>query len=87
MAHRYVITIGAQLDERWSAWFDGLTISNGMNGNARLTGFVADQAALYGLLAKLRDLGVPVLALQPLPDEAEHVADPDQPTTAPGAST
>ena len=81
MAIQYVITIGTHLDEHWSDWFDGLTITNGANGQAWLAGPIADQAALHGVLATLRDLGIPLLALQPMPlDKAERSAASDQPT-------
>ena len=52
-------------------WFDGLTITNRANGDATLAGPIADQAALHGLLAKLRDLGLPLLAVVPA-STSEH---------------
>jgi hypothetical protein len=54
------ITVERHLDPAWSEWFDGLTILNLENGQAVLTGPVVDQAALYGVLAKIRDLGLPL---------------------------
>ena len=65
MSTSYVITIRGHLDHHWSGWFDGLTITNGDNGEAMLTGPVVDQAALHGLLAKIRDLGLPLIAVVP----------------------
>jgi hypothetical protein len=53
----YAITVQGHLDAHWSAWFDDLTITNGPNGEAVLAGPLRDQAALHGVLAKLRDLG------------------------------
>jgi hypothetical protein len=69
---RYRITIGGHLDVCRSAWFDGLTIDHDANACTVLTGSVRDQAALYGLLIKLRDLGVPLLAVQRLPSSDSH---------------
>ena len=61
----YVITVRGHLDDHWPAWFDGLTITNGANGEALLAGPVVDQAALHGLLVKIRDLGLPLIAVMP----------------------
>jgi hypothetical protein len=61
----YVITIRGHLDQHWATWFEGLTITNGDNGETQLAGSVADQAALHGLLAKIRDLGLPLIAVVP----------------------
>ncbi|HZG67078.1 MAG TPA: hypothetical protein VEZ12_10065 [Herpetosiphonaceae bacterium] len=60
-----VITIRGHLEQHWSVWFEGLTITNDDNGEAILAGPVADQAALHGLLAKIRDLGLPLIAVVP----------------------
>ena len=65
MPTSYVITVHGHLDHHWSVWFEGLTITNGDNGEAMLAGPVADQAALHGLLAKIRDLGLPLIAVVP----------------------
>jgi hypothetical protein len=59
----YQITIKGHLDTHWSAWFDNMTISNEANGEAILCGSLADQAALHGVLMKIRDLGLPLLAV------------------------
>jgi hypothetical protein len=59
----YQIKIKGHLDNHWSAWFDSLTISNEANGEAVLHGPLADQAALHGVLIKVRDLGLPLLAV------------------------
>ena len=77
MPRYYHITVDSHLDTPWSAWFDGLTITNLANGTAVLAGLLTDQAALYGLLAKIRDLGLPLLAVMP--------AERDQPGGPPGA--
>jgi hypothetical protein len=59
----YQIRIKGHLDRRWTDWFDGLTITLEDNGDTLLTGPVADQAALHGLLRKVRDLGMPLLSV------------------------
>ena len=59
----YEIRIQGRLDDRWSAWFDDLDLSHTDDGITVLHGPVADQAALHGLLHKLRDLGVPLLSV------------------------
>jgi hypothetical protein len=57
----YELRVDARLDpERWARWFDGMTIEVDSDGVTALRGPVADQAALYGLLARLRDLAVPL---------------------------
>ncbi len=60
----YQIRVQGTLDPRWSAWFDGFTITHDADGDTTLAGLVADQAALYGLLSKARDLGLTLLAVQ-----------------------
>jgi hypothetical protein len=55
------ICIRGRIDEHWSEWFEGLTITHTDQDETVITGSVADQAALYGLLAKVRDLGLPLL--------------------------
>lgn len=59
----YEIRIKGHLNNRWADWFDGLTITLEDNGDTRLTGPVVDQAALHGLLRKVRDLGLPLLSV------------------------
>ena len=56
----FEIRLRGQLDTRWASWYDGLTITQTEDGDTALTGPVADQAALYGLLKKVRDLGIPL---------------------------
>ena len=58
----YQIRIKGHLGPRWSGWFDGLTITQQEGGETLLTGPVADQAALHGLLRKVRDLGMPLIS-------------------------
>jgi hypothetical protein len=52
------------LDGRWSAWFDGLRITSDQAGQTTIAGPLADQAALHGLLIKIRDLGLPLLSVR-----------------------
>lgn len=59
----YQIRLQGHLGQQWTAWFDGLTITLEENGDTLLTGQVVDQAALYGLLRKVRDLGMPLLSV------------------------
>lgn len=60
------IRIKGHLDRRWTDWFEGLTITPEDNGDTLLTGPVVDQAALHGLLRKVRDLGMPwISVIQP----------------------
>ena len=61
----YRIHIRGHLDPLWSGWFDGLAIAQQGDGTTTLTGQVVDQAALFGLLARLRDLGATLLAIEP----------------------
>ena len=57
------IRVKGHLGHRWSDWFEGLTITLEENGDTLLTGLVSDQAALHGLLKKVRDLGLPLLSV------------------------
>jgi hypothetical protein len=57
---RVEIRIKGQLDEHWSEWFEGLTIAHTAEGDTVLNGQIDDQAALHGLLSKLRDLGLSI---------------------------
>ncbi len=74
---RYEIRLKGHLDSRWSAWFDGLTITRCGNGTTIIHGPVADQAALHGLLQKARDLGlhlISVTSVEPGPPQAPNAA-------------
>lgn len=65
----YQIRVKGHLDERWSDWFDDLTITPEQGGETTLVGPIADQPALHGILAKIRDLGLILLSV--------HREDPD----------
>ena len=62
-AGRYEIRLRGHLDARWAAWFDGLSLTHAGDGTTTISGPVADQAALHGLLQKVRDLGLPLLSV------------------------
>lgn len=59
----YEIRLKGQLDARWTAWFDGLTIAHEGDGITLIHGPVVDQAALHGLLQKVRDVGLPLVSV------------------------
>lgn len=62
--HYYEIRVQGRLDQRWSEWFDGLTITYDAENNSVLCGLLVDEAALHGVLSKVRDLALPLLAVQ-----------------------
>jgi hypothetical protein len=75
---RYEIRVKGHLDSRWAAWFDGLTLTREIDGTTLIHGPVVDQAALHGLLQKVRDVGLPLVSVtQVEPDQ------PDVPTNDP----
>jgi hypothetical protein len=74
----YELRLQGHLDARWAAWFDGLTLTHETDGTTNLRGPIVDQAALHGLLHKIRDLGIPLISVtQTEPDQ------PDLSTTEP----
>ena len=70
MSARYRIRVQGQLGPEWSAWFGGLNLSWQEPDQTVLVGQVVDQAALHGLLNSIRDLGLPLLEVLRLPEEA-----------------
>lgn len=77
-AGQYAIRLRGHLDPRWAAEFGGLRLTREPAGTSLLTGPVADQAALHGLLRRVRDLGLPLLSVVPVPDD-RPAADHDHP--------
>jgi hypothetical protein len=71
-AGRYRIRLAGRLDAHWVAWFDGLTVSDESDGTTVISGPIADQAALHGVLQRVRDLGLPLISVtrvEAAPDE------------------
>lgn len=62
----YEIRVEGHLSERWSSWFEGMTICHEASGDTVLTGPLADEAALHGVLIKIRDLRLPLIAVRRL---------------------
>lgn len=60
----YKLRVTGRLDGRWSPWFDGLTLTSESNGTTSISGVVADQAQLHGLLTKIRDLGIALISVE-----------------------
>ena len=82
---RYEIRISGRLSSRWASWFDGLTLINEDDGTTVISGPVVDQAALHGLLQKLRDLGITLLSVTSLPTPTA-ITHPQNPRTDAHAS-
>ncbi|QKX52754.1 hypothetical protein HF394_17210 [Planococcus glaciei] len=59
----YEIRLNGHLDDRWADWFEGFSFTRASDGTTILSGAVADQAALHGLLRKVRDLGLPLISV------------------------
>ena len=69
-AGRYEIRLTGRLDAHWAAWFEGLTVSHETDGTTVISGPIADQAALHGVLQRVRDLGLPLVSvIRVEPDE------------------
>jgi len=74
----YVIRIGESLDEATSSWFDGLAIHQAADATTILITPIIDQTALHGILATLRDLAIPLVAVYPrdtLPEDVNHISE------------
>lgn len=68
----YQIRTKGHISERWSGWFDGLEIRHEPDGTTLILSPALDQAALHGLLAKVRDLGLPLISVTPTPPSPGH---------------
>jgi hypothetical protein len=66
MPETYQILVGGHLDDRWADWLGGLSIQRQEDGTTLLTGSLVDQAALHGVLARIRDLALPLLSVHRL---------------------
>lgn len=75
MTPRYEIRVKGHLPPHWSAWLEGLVITHESHGETVLSGSLRDQAALFGLVVKVRDLGLTLLSVQQI--EAESPCDED----------
>ncbi len=62
-AGRYEIRLTGRLDAHWATWFDGLTVSQDSDGTTVISGPIADQSALHGVLQRVRDLGLPLVSV------------------------
>ena len=75
---QYEVRVRGLIGERWAAWFDGLSLSPDDDGITVIRGPLVDQAALHGLLQKLRDVGLPLVSLVQLPPDAPTQGGTDQ---------
>ncbi len=75
---QYEICVKGHLDQRWSNWFEGFAIALTDNGETQLSGPVVDQAALYGLLIKVRDLGLPLVSVIPTQTQPKEHSNPGE---------
>ena len=64
MSEFYRIRVGGHLDDRWSDWLGGLAVQRQEDGTTLLVGAVVDQAALHGVIVRIRDLGLPLLSVK-----------------------
>jgi hypothetical protein len=69
MASRYEIRVKGHLPQHWSEWLEGLSIIHDPNGETVLSGSLRDQAALFGVVVKVRDLGLTLLSVNPIEGE------------------
>ena len=77
---RYEIRVKGHLHTRWAAWFDGLTLWHDADGTTVIQGPVVDQAALHGLLQRVRDLGLPLLSVTQVEPAQANRSDSDADT-------
>jgi hypothetical protein len=88
-AGHYEIRITGHLGSRWAAWFDGLSLTHATDGTTVIQGPVADQAALHGLLQKVRDIGLPLVSVTRVEPghSAGPISAPNQVPTTQGKTT
>jgi hypothetical protein len=84
-AGRYEIRLTGHLDARWAAWFDGLTVRRESDGTTVISGQVPDQAALHGLLQRVRDLGLPLVSVSQVAADPAEIPDPEPRSTDPAS--
>ena len=68
----FEIRLKGHVDQQWADWFEDLTITLEDNGDTLLAGFIVDQAALHGLLKKVRDLGIPLISINPIDSRTQN---------------
>jgi len=66
----YQIRLACQIDPSWSEWLDGLTITQTEDGTTMLSGYIRDQSELHGVLARIRDLALPLISVNPVEADA-----------------
>lgn len=74
----YQFKLKGHLGQQWMNWFEGLTVTLEEDGNTLLSGIVVDQSALHGILKKIRDLGMPLLSMNPIDTDPAAKTYPDQ---------
>jgi hypothetical protein len=80
---RYEIRLKGHLEPRWATWFDGMSLTHEGDGTTVIHGPLADQAALHGLLRKVRDVGLPLISVSRIePDTTDRPASACRPATA-----
>ncbi len=68
----YELRVGRHIDDHWAEWFGNLALTREADGTTTLRGQIADQAALHGLLIKVRDLGMTLISVRPLDGPDDH---------------
>ena len=76
-AGRYEIRLTGHLDAHWAAWFDGLAVTHDGDGTTVLSGLIVDQAALHGVLQRVRDLGLPLVSVTRIEPDRPDTTDDD----------
>ena len=76
---RYEIRVRGHLESRWAVWFDGMSLTTEADGTTSIQGRVIDQAALHGVLHRLRDTGLPLISVTQLDPDQPHPSDKPTP--------